>query len=191
MKVKDSEELEIMMERELGKKKAREAEVKSGYSLILNTGRTNINAVRPKVNVVSSNVNTVRSRQPVPHKTSNNLSNKDQLEDFEEFNKGSVTFGGSKGYISGFAEIVDFLRGFQPQGNALTSNPPINDPFQTVIWQRKWAQPPNTIADGTLEIHATIDTIGYTITEASIRDTLKFQLADSTGINNVPNDEII
>ncbi|GJW14954.1 hypothetical protein Tco_0019087 [Tanacetum coccineum] len=29
--------------------------------------------------------------------------NKDQLEDFEEFNGGSVTFGGSKGYISGIA----------------------------------------------------------------------------------------
>ncbi|GKF63311.1 hypothetical protein Tco_0186759 [Tanacetum coccineum] len=28
-------------------------------------------------------------------------SNKDQLEDFEEFNGGSVTFEGSKGYISG------------------------------------------------------------------------------------------
>ncbi|GKF56872.1 hypothetical protein Tco_0170409 [Tanacetum coccineum] len=26
--------------------------------------------------------------------------NKDQLEDFEEFNGGSVTFGGSKGYIA-------------------------------------------------------------------------------------------
>ncbi|GKF04866.1 hypothetical protein Tco_0035534, partial [Tanacetum coccineum] len=31
--------------------------------------------------------------------------NKDQLEDFEEFNAGSVTFGGSKGYISGIAWI--------------------------------------------------------------------------------------
>ncbi|GKE01379.1 ribonuclease H-like domain-containing protein [Tanacetum coccineum] len=30
-----------------------------------------------------------------------NTGNKDQLEDFEEFNGGSVTFGGSKGYISG------------------------------------------------------------------------------------------
>ncbi|GKF46526.1 hypothetical protein Tco_0136328, partial [Tanacetum coccineum] len=28
------------------------------------------------------------------------IGNKDQLEDFEEFNGGSVTFGGSKGYIS-------------------------------------------------------------------------------------------
>ncbi|GJX52205.1 hypothetical protein Tco_0280574, partial [Tanacetum coccineum] len=35
--------------------------------------------------------------------------NKDQLEDFEEFNGGSVTFGGSKGYISGKGRIrVDF-----------------------------------------------------------------------------------
>ncbi|GKB94013.1 putative ribonuclease H-like domain-containing protein [Tanacetum coccineum] len=44
----------------------------------------------------------------------------------------------------------------------------------------------NTIADGTLEIHATIDTIGYTIIEASIRD--KLQLADATGNTMLPND---
>ncbi|GJZ84239.1 putative ribonuclease H-like domain-containing protein [Tanacetum coccineum] len=31
--------------------------------------------------------------------------NKDQLEDFEEFNRGSVTFGGSKGYITGKGRI--------------------------------------------------------------------------------------
>ncbi|GJZ51208.1 ribonuclease H-like domain-containing protein [Tanacetum coccineum] len=31
--------------------------------------------------------------------------NKDQLEDFEEFNGGSITFGGSKGYISGKGRI--------------------------------------------------------------------------------------
>ncbi|GJV43452.1 putative ribonuclease H-like domain-containing protein [Tanacetum coccineum] len=167
----------------------------------INTGRTNINSVRPRVNAVSPKVNTVRSRQPVPHKTSNSVSpkrpqmnqinqrrdfstshssvrrpfakttaqmshsnavmgswgsavktsasynwrnsrpnfhynsgptfnrtehplknmvdrgifdsgcsghmtgNKDQLEDFEEFNGGSVTFGGSKGYISGKGRI--------------------------------------------------------------------------------------
>ncbi|GKA47112.1 hypothetical protein Tco_0739995 [Tanacetum coccineum] len=46
----------------------------------------------------------------------------------------------------------------------------------------------NTKADGTLEINATIDTIGYTITKASIRDSL--QLADATGITMLPNDEI-
>ncbi|GJT76269.1 putative ribonuclease H-like domain-containing protein [Tanacetum coccineum] len=132
----------------------------------INTGRTNVNPVRPRVNTGSSNVNTVRSRQPVPNKTSNSFSpkrpqgnwgsavktsagynwrnsnpnsnydsgptfirtdhplknmvdrgifdsgcsghmtgNKDQLEDFEEFNGGSVTFGGSKGYISGKGKI--------------------------------------------------------------------------------------
>ncbi|GJR35585.1 putative ribonuclease H-like domain-containing protein [Tanacetum coccineum] len=135
------------------KKMAREAEFKK-------------QRVLSKLNSVSSNVNTVRSRQPVPVKTSNSFSpkrpqgnwgsavktsacyiwrnskpnsncdcgptfirtdhplknmvdrgifdsgcsghmtgNKDQLEDFEEFNGGSVTFGGSKGYISGKGKI--------------------------------------------------------------------------------------
>ncbi|GKB17261.1 hypothetical protein Tco_0851184 [Tanacetum coccineum] len=38
--------------------------------------------------------------------------NKDQLEDFKEFNGGSVTFGGSKGYISGKGKIrVDTSKG--------------------------------------------------------------------------------
>ncbi|GJU85298.1 ribonuclease H-like domain-containing protein [Tanacetum coccineum] len=84
----------------------------------INTGRTNINPVRPRVNTGSSNVNTVRSRQP-DHPLKNMVDrgifdsgcsghmtgNKDQLEDFEEFNGGSVTFGGSKGYISGKGKI--------------------------------------------------------------------------------------
>ncbi|GJZ82088.1 hypothetical protein Tco_0647082, partial [Tanacetum coccineum] len=80
----------------------------------INTGRTNINSGRPKVNTVSSNINTVRSRQqehPLKNMVDRGIfdsgcsghmtGNKDQLEDFEEFNGGSVTFGGSKGYISG------------------------------------------------------------------------------------------
>ncbi|GKC43051.1 putative ribonuclease H-like domain-containing protein [Tanacetum coccineum] len=45
----------------------------------------------------------------------------------------------------------------------------------------------NTLADGTLELHATIDTIVYTITEASIRN--KLQLADASGITMLQNDE--
>ncbi|GKC48874.1 hypothetical protein Tco_1071619 [Tanacetum coccineum] len=32
------------------------------------------NLMRPKVNVVSPKVNTVRSKQPVPHKTSNSMT---------------------------------------------------------------------------------------------------------------------
>ncbi|GJY55538.1 putative ribonuclease H-like domain-containing protein [Tanacetum coccineum] len=99
----------------------------------INTGRININSVTPRVNTINTNVNTVRSRQPVPTRTSNSFSpkrpqdhplknmvdrgifdsgcsghmtgNKDQLEDFEEFNGGSITFGGSKGYISGKGKI--------------------------------------------------------------------------------------
>ncbi|GJU67055.1 putative ribonuclease H-like domain-containing protein [Tanacetum coccineum] len=46
----------------------------------------------------------------------------------------------------------------------------------------------NTKADGSLEINATIDTIGYTIFEASIRDSL--QLDDATGITMLPNAEL-
>ncbi|GJT04957.1 putative ribonuclease H-like domain-containing protein [Tanacetum coccineum] len=68
---------------------------------------------------------------------------------------------------------------------ALTSNPTIYDSLVKQFWQTATA---NTIADGTLEIHATIDTTGYTITEASIRD--KLQLADASGITMLPNDEI-
>ncbi|GJT88011.1 putative ribonuclease H-like domain-containing protein [Tanacetum coccineum] len=84
----------------------------------------------------------------------------------------------------GFAEIVDFLRGSNLR-YALTSNPTIYDSLVKQFWQTATT---NTIADGTLEINATIDTIRYTITEASIRDTL--QLADATGITMLPNDEI-
>ncbi|GJZ37938.1 hypothetical protein Tco_0584129 [Tanacetum coccineum] len=43
----------------------------------------------------------------------------------------------------------------------------------------------HTRADGSLEIIATIDTIRYTISEASIRDSL--QLDDATGITMLPN----
>ncbi|GJV46294.1 ribonuclease H-like domain-containing protein [Tanacetum coccineum] len=84
---------------------------------------------------------------------------------------------------SGFAEIVDFLRGSNLR-YALTSNPTIYDSIVKQFWQTVTA---NTIADGTLEIKATIDTIGYTITKASIRDTL--QLEDATGITMLPNDQ--
>ncbi|GJT92109.1 hypothetical protein Tco_1080954 [Tanacetum coccineum] len=85
---------------------------------------------------------------------------------------------------AGFAEIVDFLRGSNLR-YALTSNPTIYDSLVKQFWQTATA---NTIADGTLEINATIDTIRYTITEASIRDTL--HLEDATGITMLPNDEI-
>ncbi|GKA35738.1 hypothetical protein Tco_0722229 [Tanacetum coccineum] len=85
---------------------------------------------------------------------------------------------------AGFAEIVDFLRGSNLR-YALTTNPTIYDSLVKQFWQTATA---NTLADGTLELHATIDTIVYTITEASIRN--KLQLADASGITMLPNIEI-
>ncbi|GKA03880.1 hypothetical protein Tco_0676661 [Tanacetum coccineum] len=85
---------------------------------------------------------------------------------------------------AGFAEIVDFLRGSNLR-YALTSNPTIYDSLVKQFWQTATAK---TLADGTLELHATIDTIVYTITEASIRN--KLQLADASGITMLPNNEI-
>ncbi|GKC51907.1 hypothetical protein Tco_1074652 [Tanacetum coccineum] len=68
---------------------------------------------------------------------------------------------------------------------ALTTNPTIHDSLVKQFWQTATAK---TLADGTLELKATIDTIEYTITEASIRS--KLQLADASGITMLPNNEI-
>ncbi|GJW42011.1 hypothetical protein Tco_0070810 [Tanacetum coccineum] len=84
-------------------------------SVQLNTGRTNINSVRPKVNAVSPKinsvrpkvnavspkVNTVRPRQLAPHKTSNSLSPKrpqmNQINQRRDF---------SKSYSSTFSKVI-------------------------------------------------------------------------------------
>ncbi|GJU19380.1 putative ribonuclease H-like domain-containing protein [Tanacetum coccineum] len=78
----------------------------------INTGRTNINSVRPRVSTVNTNVNTDHPLKNMVDRgifdsgcSGHMTGNKDQLEDFEEFNGGSVTFGGSKGYISGKGKI--------------------------------------------------------------------------------------
>ncbi|GJX38469.1 putative ribonuclease H-like domain-containing protein, partial [Tanacetum coccineum] len=88
----------------------------------------------------------------------------------------------AQGYTQeeGIAEIVDFLRGSNLM-YALTTNPTIYDSPVKQFWQTVTA---NTLADGTLELQATIDTIVYTITEASIRN--KLQLADASGITMLP-----
>ncbi|GKA55252.1 retrovirus-related pol polyprotein from transposon TNT 1-94 [Tanacetum coccineum] len=88
-------------------------------------------------------------------------------------------------------EGIDYYEVFAPvdkielSGYALTTNPTIYDSLVKQFWQTATA---NTIADGTLELHATIDTTEYTITEASIRD--KLHLADASGITMLPNNEI-
>ncbi|GJU53906.1 hypothetical protein Tco_1227620 [Tanacetum coccineum] len=111
--------------------------------------------------------------------------NKDHLDDFEECKGGSVTFGGSKGYITGkgrirvgFAEIVVFLKGSHIR-YALTHNPTIHDSLVKQFWQTATA---STLADGTLELRATIDTLEYTITEASVRSQ-----ADQAGTQSQPS----
>ncbi|GKE57626.1 hypothetical protein Tco_1496811, partial [Tanacetum coccineum] len=85
---------------------------------------------------------------------------------------------------AGFAEIVDFLRGSNLR-YALTHNPPIYDSLVKQFWQTATA---STIADGTLELRATIDHNEYIITEASIRGHLK--LGEASGITMLPNTDI-
>ncbi|GKC65574.1 hypothetical protein Tco_1098172, partial [Tanacetum coccineum] len=83
-----------------------------------------------------------------------------------------------------FAEIVDFLRGSHIR-YALTYNPTVYDSLVKQFWQTATA---STLADGTLELRATIDTIEYTITKASVRS--KLQLADASRISMLPNTKI-
>ncbi|GKE52059.1 hypothetical protein Tco_1487215 [Tanacetum coccineum] len=66
---------------------------------------------------------------------------------------------------TGFAEIVYFLKGSHIR-YAMTHNPTIHDTLGKQFWQTATA---STLADGTLELRATIDTFEYTITEASVR----------------------
>ncbi|GJR83033.1 hypothetical protein Tco_0153818 [Tanacetum coccineum] len=86
---------------------------------------------------------------------------------------------------AGFTKIVDFLKGSHIR-YALTHNPTIHDSLVKQFWQP--ATCPYTLAGGTLELRATIDTIEYTITEASVRS--KLQLADASGISMLPNTKI-
>ncbi|GJY39006.1 hypothetical protein Tco_0425370 [Tanacetum coccineum] len=65
---------------------------------------------------------------------------------------------------------------------ALTHNLTIHDSLVKQFWQTATA---STLANGTLELRASIDTIEYTITEASVRS--KLQLADALGISMLPN----
>ncbi|GJX11413.1 hypothetical protein Tco_0201272 [Tanacetum coccineum] len=85
---------------------------------------------------------------------------------------------------TGLAEIVDFLKGSHIR-YALTHNPTIYDSLVKQFWQTATAL---TLANGTLELKATIDNIVYTITESSIRS--KLQLADASGISMLPNTEV-
>ncbi|GKA38519.1 putative ribonuclease H-like domain-containing protein [Tanacetum coccineum] len=83
-----------------------------------------------------------------------------------------------------FHELVDFLK-CTPLMYALTHNPTIYDSLVKQFWQTITVR---TIANGNQELLATIDGKAYTITEASVRSSL--QLADATGITNLPDARI-
>ncbi|GJR50406.1 hypothetical protein Tco_1400927 [Tanacetum coccineum] len=95
-----------------------------------------------------------------------------------------AAYSGSLTSSAGFGRVVDFLRGSNLR-YALTTNPTIYDSLLKQFWQTATA---NTNVDGSLDITATIDTIRYTISEASIRDSI--QLEDATGITMLPNEEL-
>ncbi|GJU32652.1 putative ribonuclease H-like domain-containing protein [Tanacetum coccineum] len=84
----------------------------------------------------------------------------------------------------GFTEIVDFLKGSSLM-YALTHNPTIYDSLVKLFWQTATVR---TLANGIQELVASIDNKEYTIIEASVKS--KLQLADATGINNLPDAEI-
>ncbi|GJU06129.1 retrovirus-related pol polyprotein from transposon TNT 1-94 [Tanacetum coccineum] len=67
-----------------------------------------------------------------------------------------------------------FLRSRLISWYALTHNPTIHDSLSKLFWQTATA---STLADGTLELRATIDTLEYTITKASVQSST-LQLAD-------------
>ncbi|GKB02052.1 hypothetical protein Tco_0830096 [Tanacetum coccineum] len=84
----------------------------------------------------------------------------------------------------GFTEVVDFLKGTSLM-YALTHNPTIYDSLVKQFWQTATVR---TLANGTQQLVASIDSKEYTITEASVRS--KLQLADATGIHNLSDAEI-
>ncbi|GKB55542.1 putative ribonuclease H-like domain-containing protein [Tanacetum coccineum] len=76
------------------------------------------------------------------------------------------------------SNVADLLtKGFDVTRYALTHNP--------TIWQTATVR---TLANGTQQLVASIDSKEYTITEASVRS--KLQLADATGIHNLSDAEI-
>ncbi|GJY73389.1 putative ribonuclease H-like domain-containing protein [Tanacetum coccineum] len=103
-----------------------------------------------------------------------------------------MQFGSQQKWVSilnpmrsiGYSELVDFPEESKLR-YALTHNPPIYDSLIKQFWQTATAR---TLADGTQQLNATIDTIEHTITEESVRRQL--QLADASGIHMLQNEEI-
>ncbi|GJY82645.1 hypothetical protein Tco_0496021 [Tanacetum coccineum] len=84
----------------------------------------------------------------------------------------------------GFTEVVDFIKGTSLR-YALTHNPTIYDSLVKQFWQTDTFR---TLANGTQQLVASIDSKEYIINEASVRS--KLQLADATGIHNLSDAKI-
>ncbi|GJV25816.1 putative ribonuclease H-like domain-containing protein [Tanacetum coccineum] len=84
-----------------------------------------------------------------------------------------------KAKLEANAQIVYFFK------VCLISYPTIYDSLVKQFWQTAIVR---TLANGTLELVASIDNKEYTITEASVRS--KLQLVDAAGISNLPDAEI-
>ncbi|GKE34160.1 hypothetical protein Tco_1453482 [Tanacetum coccineum] len=148
----------------------------------LNIGRANDNSVRPNVNTGRANVNSVRPNVNTGRATVNSVrQNVNSIR--SNVNTGSFNINTVKA-----KQLVPTGSSTQEHDGpryALTHNPTIHDSLVKKFWQTAIA---STLTDGTLELRATIDTLEYTITKASIRS--KLQLADASGISMLPNTEI-
>ncbi|GJV04440.1 hypothetical protein Tco_1338009 [Tanacetum coccineum] len=110
----------------------------------------------------------------------------DQLGHGKEYAQGGhllnwINFGCNRYWVH---RIVGFLRRSKLR-YALTHNPPIYDSLIKQFWQTATAR---TLADGTQQLNATIDTIEHTITERSVRRQL--QLAKMLSGFILQNEEI-
>ncbi|GKC44301.1 retrovirus-related pol polyprotein from transposon TNT 1-94 [Tanacetum coccineum] len=92
-------------------------------------------------------------------------------------------FDGPGFNTSGFAEIVDFLRGHNLR-LLLSTNPTIYDSLVKQFWQTATV---NTLVDGTLVLQSQLLITLYIITEASIG--ISVNLADASGITMFANNE--
>ncbi|GJQ91335.1 hypothetical protein Tco_0002474 [Tanacetum coccineum] len=84
------------------------------------------------------------------------------------------------------SNVADLLtKGFDVTRYALTHNPTIYDFLVKQFWQTATVR---TLANGTQQLVASIDSKEYIITEVSVRS--KLQLADATGIHNLSDAKI-
>ncbi|GJR41380.1 hypothetical protein Tco_1217064 [Tanacetum coccineum] len=139
--------------------------------------------------------------------SSHMTGNKAYLSDYENFNGGFVAFRSDPKGVHmanlkysdkhnmvvflkkpnesvGFTEVVDFLKGTSLR-YALTHNPTIYDSLVKQFWKTATVR---TLANGTQQLVASIDSKEYNISEASVRS--KLQLADTTGILNLSDAKI-